>query len=161
MHCRQTILYGVFISPVHLVRADPSGLTDPVAICIISIGKAGSLLAIVELFRDQLVTLIILISVPLHNRPVQSFLHVGTVTHKVILERVDAGAIIVLGLRSGQELSGCIIGKCPVGHFDKIVVLVIPTKQELSCSLQLPQKFSYFKVLLQHYTFYFFILYLL
>jgi prephenate dehydratase len=89
MHSRQTILYGVFISPVHLVCADPSGLTDPVAICIISIGKAGSLLAIVELFRDQLVTLIILISVPLHNRFVQGFLHIGTVTHKVILERID------------------------------------------------------------------------
>ena len=120
MHCRQTILYEVFISLVHLVRADPPGLTDPVAICIIVIGKAGGLFAIVELFRDQLVTLIILISVPLHNRPVQSFLHVGTVTHKVILERVDAGAIIVLGLRSGQELSGCIIGKCPVGLHDLV-----------------------------------------
>ena len=71
MHSRQTILYGVFISPVHLVRADPPGLTDPVAIRIIGIGKAGGLLAIVELFRDQLVTLIILISVPLHNRSVQ------------------------------------------------------------------------------------------
>ena len=57
---------------------------------------------------------------PLHNRPVQSFLHVGTVTHKVILERVDAGAIIVLGLRSGQKLSGCIIGKCPVGLHDLV-----------------------------------------
>ena len=88
--------------------------------CIIGIGKAGGLLAIVELCRDQLVTLIILISVPLHNRSVQSFLHVGTVTHKVILERVDAGAIIVLGLRSGQELSGCIIGKCPVGLHDLV-----------------------------------------
>ena len=120
MHCRQAILYGVFIGPVHLVRADPSGLTDPVAICIIGIGKAGGLLAIVELFRNQLVTLIILISVPLHNRSVQGFLHVGTVTHKVILERVDAGAIIVLGLRSGQELSGCIIGKCPVGLHDLV-----------------------------------------
>lgn len=120
MHCRQTILYGVFIGLVHLVRADPPVLTDPVAIRIIGIGKAGGLLAIVELFRDQLVTLIILISVPLHNRSVQGFLHISTVTHKVILERIDAGAIIVLGLRSGQELSGCIIGKCPVGLHDLI-----------------------------------------
>ena len=85
-----------------------------------NVGKAGGLLAIVELFRDQLVTLIILISVPLHNRSVQGFLHISTVTHKVILERIDAGAIIVLGLRSGQELSGCIIGKCPVGLHDLI-----------------------------------------
>ena len=120
MHCRQTILYGVFISPVHLVRADPPGLTDPVAICIIAVGKAGGLLAIVELFRDQLVTLIILISVPLHNRSVQGFLHISTVAHKVILERVDASAIIVLGLRSGQKLSSCIIGKCPVGLHDLV-----------------------------------------
>lgn len=71
MHCRQTILHSVFIGLVHLVRADPSGLTDPVTIRIIGIGKAGGLLAIVELFRDQLVTLIILISVPLLNRSVQ------------------------------------------------------------------------------------------
>lgn len=120
MHCRQTILYGVFIGLVHLVRADPPVLTDPVTIRIIGIGKAGGLLAIVELFRDQLVTLIILISVPLHNRSVQGFLHISTVTHKVILERVDAGAVIVLGLRSGQKLSGCIIGKCPVVLHDLI-----------------------------------------
>ena len=58
-----------------LVRADPPGLTDPVAICIIGIGKAGGLFAIVELFRDQLVTLIILISVPLHNRSADSHIH--------------------------------------------------------------------------------------
>ena len=57
---------------------------------------------------------------PLHNRSVQGFLHISTVTHKVILERVDAGAIIVLGLRSGQKLSGCIIGKCPVGLHDLV-----------------------------------------
>ena len=70
MHSRQTILYGVFISPVHLVCADPSGLTDPVAICIIGVGKAGSLLPVIELFRYQLVTFIVLVFMPFCNRSV-------------------------------------------------------------------------------------------
>lgn len=111
MHCRQTILHSVFIGLVHLVRADPPGLTDPVAICIIGIGKAGGLLAIVELFRDQLVTLIILISVPLHNRSVQGFLHIGAVAHQVILVGVNISAVVVLCLRCRNQLSCSIVGK--------------------------------------------------
>ena len=70
MHCRQTILYGVFIGPVHLVRADPPVLTDPVAIRIIGIGKAGGLLPVIELFRYQLVTFIVLVFMPFCNRSV-------------------------------------------------------------------------------------------
>ena len=70
MHSRQTILYGVFISPVHLVCADFTGFRNAVAVRIIGVGKAGSLLPVIELFRYQLVTFIVLVFMPFCNRSV-------------------------------------------------------------------------------------------
>ncbi|RGF26204.1 hypothetical protein DW081_17170 [Clostridium sp. AF46-9NS] len=70
MHCRQAVLHGVLIGLLHLVGADFTGFRNAVAVRIIGVGKAGSLLPVIELFRYQLVTFIVLVFMPFCNRSV-------------------------------------------------------------------------------------------